>query len=163
MEAATAPRAAVAASLPAATPPRVPLPRVVQTARFMLRPVPFFEHWRRELGETFAARLLGPGDVVFVSDPESIKRLFSADRVNTIAPGRNIVLRPLLGPQSLLLQEGDEHLRRRPPDAAALSRRADARLRISTIVEVTEREIERWPSGHHRSPCTRACSRSPSG
>ena len=42
-----------------------------------------------------------------------MKLLFTSDRINTIAPGRNIVLRPLLGPQSLLLQEGAEHLRRR--------------------------------------------------
>jgi len=108
MEAATA-IGPTAAPRPAGSPPAVPLSRSVQTARFMVRPVPFFEHWRRQLGETFSARLFGPGDVVFVSDPESIKRLFSADRVNTIAPGRNIILRPLLGPQSLLRQEGEEH------------------------------------------------------
>ena len=44
---------------PMATPPAVPLPRPVQTARFIARPIPFFERWRRELGETFTARLLG--------------------------------------------------------------------------------------------------------
>jgi cytochrome P450 len=127
-------------------PPEVPLPRVVQTARFMVRPVPFFEHWRRELGETFAARLIGPGDVVFVSDPESLKRLFSADRVNTIAPGRNIVLRPLFGSRSLLLQEGEEHLRRRklmlPPFHGERMRAYE-----SMIAEVTEAAIDGWPAG----------------
>ena len=96
-----------------ARPPHIPLPRALQTARFLARPIPFYEHWRGRLGDTFSARLLGPGDVVFLSDPESVKLLFTSDRINTIAPGRNIVLRPLLGPQSLLLQEGAEHLRRR--------------------------------------------------
>jgi cytochrome P450 len=125
-------------------PPQVPLPRALQTARFVVRPVAFFERYRRELGETFAARLLGPGDVVFVSDPDSVKRLFGADRVNTIAPGRNIVLRPLLGPQSLLLQEGDEHLRRRklmlPPFHGERMRAYE-----SVIAEVTSEEIAGWP------------------
>ena len=93
--------------------PAVPLSRPVQTARFIVRPIPFLEHWRAELGETYRANLFGPGDVVFLSDPESIKKLFMADRVNTIAPGRNIILTPLLGTQSLLLQEGEEHMRRR--------------------------------------------------
>jgi cytochrome P450 family 135 len=145
MEAATAagPSAPVAAG---ARPPEIPLPRIVQTARFATRPVPFFEHWRHRLGETFAARLLGPGDVVFVSDPESMKRLFSADRVNTIAPGRNIVLRPLLGPRSLLLQEGEEHLRRRrlmlPPFHGERMRAYEA-----TIAEVTEAAVGEWPLG----------------
>ncbi len=112
----------------------------------MARPVPFFEHWRHRLGEGFAARLLGPGDVVFVSDPESIKRLFSADRVNTIAPGRNIVLRPLLGARSLLLQEGEEHLKRRrlmlaPFHGDRMSAYEDA------IAEVTEARVRDWPVG----------------
>jgi cytochrome P450 len=126
--------------------PAIPLPRLVQTGRFMVRPVAFFEHWRRRLGETFAAKLVGPGEVVFVSDPESMKTLFSADRVNTIAPGRTIVLRPLLGPQSLLLQEGDEHLKRRrlmlPPFHGERMRAYE-----QTIADVTAAEIERWPHG----------------
>jgi cytochrome P450 len=129
-----------------ARPPEVPLPRLVQTARFLFRPIPFFEHWRRELGETFAARLIGPGDVVFVSDPDSMKRLFGADRVNTIAPGRNIILRPLLGRQSLLLQEGEEHLRRRklmlPPFHGERMRAYE-----SLIAEVTAAEVDRMPVG----------------
>jgi cytochrome P450 len=126
-------------------PPQVPLPRVLQTARFLVRPIGFFERYRRELGETFAARLLGPGDVVFLSDPESVKRLFGADRINTIAPGRNIVLRPLLGPQSLLLQEGDEHLKRRklmlPPFHGERMRAYE-----SVIAEVTSDELRKWPA-----------------
>jgi cytochrome P450 len=145
MEAATATRPAEVAAR-GARPREVPLPRIVQTARFMVRPIPFFERWRHELGETFAARLIGPGDVVFVSDPESLKRLFSADRVNTIAPGRNIVLRPLLGPRSLLLQEGEEHMRRRklmlPPFHGERMRAYE-----SMIAEVTEATIAGWPNG----------------
>jgi len=125
-------------------PPEVPLPRLVQTARFLVRPIPFFERWRRRLGETFAARLLGPGDVVFVSDPRSVKQLFSADRVNTIAPGRNVILRPLLGQRSLLLQEGEEHMRRRklmlPPFHGERMRAYE-----SLIAEVTAQEVARWP------------------
>ena len=144
MEAATATRPEAPAA--GARPPQVRLPRVVQTARFVFRPIPFFEHWRGELGETFGARLFGPGDVVFVSDPESLKRLFGADRVNTIAPGRNIVLKPLLGHRSLLLQEGDEHMRRRklmlPPFHGERMRAYEA-----LIAEVTAEEVARWPVG----------------
>jgi len=147
MEAATAtPPRAPSHETNGAGPPAIALPRTLQTARFLVRPVSFFERYRRELGPTFAARLIGPGDVVFISDSDSIKRLFGADRVNTIAPGRNIVLRPLLGAQSLLLQEGDEHLRRRklmlPPFHGERMREYE-----KTIAEVTEAEIEGWPQG----------------
>ena len=146
MPPATATPPAPAVVAPAAAPPAVPLPRIAQTARFIARPVPFFEHWRHQLGETFAARLYGPGDVVFVSDPASLKRLFAADRVNTIAPGRNLILRPLLGRRSLLLQEGEEHMLRRrlmlPPFHGQRMRAYE-----QTIAEVTERELAGWPLG----------------
>ena len=126
--------------------PRVPLPKPLQTARFIARPIPFMERWRSELGETFHASLFGPGELVFISDPPSLKALFAADRVNTIAPGRNIILRPLLGKGSLLLQEGDEHLRRRklmlPPFHGERMRAYEG-----VIVEATERALASWPEG----------------
>jgi cytochrome P450 len=147
MEAAVAEEpAAERVATPGARPPHVPLPRALQTARFLARPIPFYERWRGRLGDTFSARLLGPGDVVFLSDPESVKLLFTSDRINTIAPGRNIVLRPLLGPQSLLLQEGAEHLRRRklmlPPFHGERMRAYE-----SAIAEVAAVEIASWPTG----------------
>ncbi len=104
------------------------------------------EHWRSALGETFHASVYGPGELTFVSDPESLKRLFGADRVNTIAPGRNIILKPLLGPGSLLLQEGSEHLRRRklmlPPFHGERMRAYE-----EVIAGATERAIADWPLG----------------
>jgi cytochrome P450 len=124
--------------------PRVPLPKPLQTARFIARPIAFMERWRRELGETFQAGLHGPGEVVFISDPPSLKALFAADRVNTITPGRNVILEPLLGPGSLLLQEDEEHLRRRklmlPPFHGERMRAYEG-----VIGEATERSLAAWP------------------
>src|SRR5688500_987024 len=129
-----------------AGPPSVPLPKALQTARFVARPISFMERWRRELGETFAASLFGPGEVVFISDAESVKALYSRDRQNTIAPGRNIVLKPLLGEGSLLRQEGAEHLRRRklmlPPFHGERMRAYEA-----VIAEATENAIAGWREG----------------
>lgn len=127
-------------------PPRVPLSKPVQTLRFLVRPLAFLESWRRELGETFQASIAGPGELIFVSDPDSLRRLFGADRVNTIAPGRNIVLRPLLGPGSLLLQEGEEHLRRRKLMTAPFH---GERMRAyeDVIAEATARATRGWPVG----------------
>ena len=138
-EPAAAPAVAAASAVP-----RVRLPRAVQTARFIARPVAFMERSRRELGETFRASLHGPGEVVFVSDPASLKALFAADRVNTIAPGRNVILRPLLGDRSLLLQEDEQHLSRRrlmlPPFHGDRMRSYE-----SVIREATERVVRAWP------------------
>ena len=128
-------------------PPGPRLPKPVQTYRFVRRPVEFFEGCAERYGDAFTLRLYGPGDVVLVSDPPSLKRLFAADGVNTIAPGRNIILRPLLGPQSvLLLDNGPEHLRRRklmlPPFHGERMRAYEA-----VIAEAAERELGRWPRG----------------
>ncbi|HYX78765.1 MAG TPA: cytochrome P450 [Solirubrobacterales bacterium] len=111
----------------------------------MARPVQFFESCRRRYGDTFTTRVLRAGPMVFISDPPSLKRLFGADRQNTIAPGR-VVLAPVLGQRSLLLLEGEEHLRRRklmlPPFHGERMRAYE-----EVIAEATERELASWPIG----------------
>jgi cytochrome P450 len=127
-------------------PPGPSAPAALQTARLIARPVPFFEACRRRYGETFTARVLRVGRLVFISDPASMKSLFGADRQNTIAPGRNVVLAPVLGRRSLLLLEGEEHLRRRklmlPPFHGERMRAYEA-----VMAEATEREVASWPVG----------------
>ena len=127
-----------------ALPPGPALPAPLQTLRLMVRPVPLMERCRRELGDTFTLRAVPLGEMVFISDPPSIKALFAADRVNTIAQGRNLVLAPLLGESSLLVQEGDEHLSRRrlmlPPFHGERMRAYEAVMEAAT-----EREIDSWP------------------
>ena len=127
-------------------PPGPKAPAALQTARLVARPVPFFEACRRRYGETFTARVLRVGRLVFISDPASMKSLFGADRQNTIAPGRNVVLAPVLGRRSLLLLEGEEHLRRRklmlPPFHGERMRAYEA-----VMAEATEREVASWPVG----------------
>jgi cytochrome P450 len=141
----TATPGAVRAARPGLPPgPRLPAP--IQTLGLVARPVPFFERLRRRYGETFTLRVLRAGQLVFLSDPPSLKHLFAADRRNTIAPGRNVVLRPVLGDQSLLLQEGEEHLRRRklmlPPFHGERMRAYEA-----VMAQATESEIDSWPVG----------------
>ena len=141
----TAPRATSGARGPR-LPPGPRAPAAVQTAWLVARPVQFFESCRRRYGETFTARVLRVGPMVFISDPPSLKRLFGADRQNTIAPGRNVVLAPVLGRRSLLLLEGEKHLRRRklmlPPFHGERMRAYEG-----VIAEATERELASWPIG----------------
>jgi cytochrome P450 family 135 len=131
---------------PSALPPGPRAPRTLQTLRFMREPVSLWEEAVRGYGQTFTLRLHGPGDVVFISDPPSLKQLFSADRVNRIAPGRNILLGPLLGENSVLLANDEDHLRRRklmlPPFHGERMRAYE-----SVIEEATTRQVESWPSG----------------
>jgi cytochrome P450 len=131
-------------------PPGPSAPAAVQTARLIGRPISFFEACRRRYGSTFTAQVLRVGPVVFVSDPASIKALFGADRRNTIAPGRQVILAPVLGKRSLLLLEGEEHLRRRklmlPPFHGERMRAYE-----SVMAEAAEREVASWPVGRRFS------------
>ena len=114
---------------------------------------------RRASGRRSAPAILGIGEVVFISDPASLKRLFGADRENTIAPGRNIVLAPVLGHRSLLLLEGDEHLRRRklmlPPFHGERMRAYEA-----VMAEATDARARLMAGRGARSRSIRGCRRS---
>jgi cytochrome P450 family 135 len=104
------------------------------------------ESCRRRYGEPFTLRIIRGGDMVFLSDPPSIKLLFAADRTNRMSPGRTGVLRPLVGERSVLLLEGAEHLRRRRlmlPPFHGDRMRAYGQL----IGGATTREVGRWPLG----------------
>jgi cytochrome P450 len=128
----------------------VPLPPepssspLVQTLRWTLRPLAFMNECREQIGDSFSLRFLGfERPMVLISDPAAIKALYT-ERANGLPPGRNIVLEPILGSQSLLLQEGAEHLARRK---LMLPSFHGERMRSyeSVLDEIVTAEIDSWP------------------
>jgi len=116
----------------------------IQTARWLLRPIAFMESCRRRFGDAFSVRFLGfERPMVMLSDPEAIRALYTAHE-HRLPPGRSIALLPVMGPGSVLLLEGREHLARRklmlPPFHGERMRSYE-----STVREVAEREISSWP------------------
>ena len=123
------------------------LPGPLQTARFVTRPVAFLDACRRRYGDVFTLALPPvSGRSVFLAAPDVVRTVFSHDRVNLMNPGRTFLLEPLLGPRSVLLQVGDEHLRRRklmlPPFHGERMRGYG-----TLIEEVTRTAVARWPRG----------------
>ncbi|MEA2131870.1 MAG: cytochrome family [Solirubrobacteraceae bacterium] len=119
-------------------------PPILQTLRWLLRPIAFLESCRRRYGETFGVRFLGfERPMVMLSDPEVIRELY-ANPEHGLPPGRTLALLPILGPRSLLLLEGREHLARRrlmlPPFHGARMRAYE-----STVRDVVAREVQSWP------------------
>jgi cytochrome P450 family 135 len=118
---------------------------VLQTMRWLLRPIAFMQSCRERFGDAFSVRFLGfERPMVMLSDPEAIRALYTAHE-HGLPPGRTIALLPVMGPDSVLLAEGREHLARRklmlPPF------HGERMLSYESIVrEVTEREISSWPS-----------------
>ena len=127
-----------------ALPPEPKSSPLVQTLRWAFRPIQFMEDCRRQYGDAFSVRFLGfERPMVLISDPEAIKALYR-EREHGLPPGRNIVLEPILGSTSLLIQEGAEHLSRRklmlPPFHGERMRSYE-----ETMTEIVEAEIDSWP------------------
>lgn len=129
-----------------ALPPGPPLPALVQTVLFVLRPAEFLDWCRRRYGDCFTVNTLIFGREVEIAHPELIKQVLTADPDLARAGEANQILGPLLGRRSVLLLDGPEHLRQRrlmmPPfhgeHVLAYAR---------TMHEITERAVARWPAG----------------
>ena len=119
---------------------------VVQTARWLLRPIAFLEDCRRRHGDAFSVNFLGfETPMVMLSHPDAIRALYG-ERRHGLPPGRTFALRPIMGARSVLLLEGAEHLQRRkvmlPPFHGDRMRAYEPIVR-----EAAEREIATWPAG----------------
>jgi cytochrome P450 len=117
----------------------------LQTVRWLVRPIAFLEACRRRHGDAFSVRFLGfQTPMVMISGPEAIRALYS-ESGHGLPPGRTLSLRPIMGPRSVLLLEGAEHLSRRRVMLPAFH---GDRMRAyeATVREAAEREIARWPT-----------------
>jgi cytochrome P450 len=115
-----------------------------QTLRWAFRPLQFMDDCRRQYGDNFSVRFLGfERPMVLISDPAAIKAMYM-ERSHGLPPGRNIILEPILGSKSLLIQEGAEHLSRRrlmlPPFHGERMRSYEAALD-----EIVTAEVDSWP------------------
>lgn len=129
-----------------ALPPGSSLPAVAQTMRWAVRPIPLMERCLREYGECFTVRLAALGEVVFLADPAAIGQVFTAGADQLTAGEGNAILEPVVGPRSVLLLDGPEHLRERRlllPSFHGDRTRGYGRL----IAEVVDRDLDRWPLG----------------
>src|SRR5688500_9037637 len=127
-------------------PPEPAQSPAVQTARWLLRPVAFLEDCRRRYGEAFSVRFLGfQTPMVMLSDPEAIRALYT-EKAHGLPPGRTVALEPIMGPRSVLLLEGREHLARRkvmlPPFHGERMRAYEPVVR-----EIAAADVAAWPRG----------------
>jgi cytochrome P450 len=121
-------------------------PARAQAMAWLLRPVPFMERARRRYGKVFLARLGPEHNVVFLSDPELSEAVFTGDSELLHTGDINGIFRRIIGPNSILLLDGDEHLRRRrlllPVFHGESLRRFERAME-----QATEAEIDTWPVG----------------
>ncbi len=127
-------------------PPEPKSPPLVQTLRWALRPLPFMQECRERYGDSFSVRFLGfERPMVMISDPAAIKALYT-ERSHGLPPGREVVLTPVVGPRSVLVIEGADHLAHRKLMLPAFH---GERMRSyePIVSEIVDREIDSWPLG----------------
>jgi cytochrome P450 family 135 len=115
-------------------------------ANFLLRPGGFLESTKKRYGTPFTFKLSARRTVVITDDPAVIKQVFTSDPTKLLAGVGNEVLRPLLGPRSVLTLDDPEHMRQRklllPPFHGDRMK-----LYGEVIADAAQREVERWPVG----------------
>jgi cytochrome P450 len=125
-------------------PPGPRRPAMAQGLEWLFRPVPFMERARRDHGRVFLARLGPEHKVVFLSEPRLVEAAFTGDPELLHTGDINGIFKPIIGPNSILLLDGEEHMRRRrlllPVFHGPSLRRFEA-----AMAEATEAEIATWP------------------
>lgn len=90
-------------------------PALLQTIHLIQNPTKFLETCAKQYGDTFSVRVLGLNSppVVFFSNPQTIKDIFAVPSEKLDFKKATHVFKPLMGEQSLVLQEGRNHQRQR--------------------------------------------------
>jgi cytochrome P450 family 135 len=143
---------------PAAVLPDGPhYPRIVQAWLWLKRPTWFLDRCARAYGDVFTMRLPLAMNLVHVTDPELVKTVFGGSEVLQAGRANAAILGPLLGPHSVLVLDGPEHLRQRKLILPAFH---GDRMRVweATIRDITRTQIARWPDGKPFAlrPCMQA-------
>jgi cytochrome P450 len=132
----------------AGLPPGPRMPSAAQALAWALRPLPFLDRCGRRYGEVFTLRVRRGAPWVVLTDPEDVKRVFTADAdtVGASATEASPALGPLLGPRSVMLLDEPEHMVHRKLMLPAFHGERIAGYGDMTV-EISRREIARWPVG----------------
>src|SRR3954471_23127417 len=128
-------------------PPGPAAPAALQTYEWIARPTALLRRAQARYGEPFTLRTLwADAPMVLVSDPEDVRRVFTAEPGVLRGGESSSILEPFAGPSSILLLDGAEHLRQRrlmlPPFHGE---RVQAYRRV--VADLAEAEVARWPAG----------------
>jgi cytochrome P450 len=112
----------------------------------MYRPIPFIERCRRRYGPVFTIRLGPNRNVVLVADPDAARAVITGDPAVYRAGDANGILRPVVGANSLLVLDGDEHMRHRRILLPAVGPE-HGRDFADRIAEIARERVSRWREG----------------
>jgi cytochrome P450 family 135 len=127
-------------------PPGPRRPAFAQTLEWIVDPTRFLRRCARRYGSSFTARLGPSTDVVFLTTPEAVKAVFHGPPEHMNMGDINGLFRRVLGRDSLLVLDGDDHLRQRklllPPFHG--DRIAE---HYGAMLAAAEEDVATWPTG----------------
>ena len=129
-----------------ALPPGPTMPRLLQDVGWIARPLPWLERCRARYGDVFTLNIAQEGAWVMLADPDHVKQVFTGDPDVFHAGEANVVLRPVLGPHSVLLLDGADHMAQRRLMLPSFHGERMQRYE-SVMTAVAEQEVRRWPAG----------------
>jgi cytochrome P450 len=122
-------------------------PALLQTLAWSVAPTWVMDNCARRLGESFTLTFWPSGmKLVMVSGPEAVKTVFTAPPDVAPSAAGNSPVRPVMGPSSVIVLTGAEHMRQRklllPPFHGERMREYE-----QTIVDATRKDMAAWPLG----------------
>ncbi|MEO0684371.1 MAG: cytochrome P450, partial [Cyanobacteria bacterium J06649_11] len=127
-------------------PAMVEIPTLIRRMKFVLQPFRHLENLFRAYGDSFTVPSKDGEHVVYLSKPEAMQRIFTAD-TNSLETGRGSrIIKFLVGENSLLLLHGDRHQQQRklltPPFHGDRMRAYGM-----TICEIAQQVSDEWKKG----------------
>ena len=108
--------------------------------------MPFMERCHARYGDIFTLRIAQEGSWVMLAHPDMVKQVFTGDPAVFHAGEGNVILRPLVGSNSVLQLDDAPHMAQRKlllPPFHGERMQSYGEL----ITEIAEREIDGWPDG----------------
>jgi cytochrome P450 family 135 len=125
-------------------PPGPRAPAVWQTVAWMARPAAFLRSVHDRFGDPVTIRTFWTEEpMVLFSHPDAVREVFRLDPAIAPAGQSWEFLRPFAGPHSILLLDGDEHLRERRLLQAPFHG-ARTRAYAPVVAELANRELDAW-------------------
>ncbi len=130
-------------------PPGPSGPHLLQTMGWLSRPGPYSRRLRARYGDVITLHVERHAPWVLLGDPDHVKQVFTGDPDVLHAGEGNAILKPLLGPRSVLLLDGSEHLQQRklmlPPFHGERMQAYGDMIRA-----IAAEEVASWPTGRRR-------------
>lgn len=135
-----------ARALRAGVPPGPRAPAFWQTWRLFRDWSGYLDECRRRYGDAFTLRFVAIGKWSYFADPDVLRGVFQGPPDVFRAGEARAMLEPVVGRRSVLVLDGEEHMRARKLLLPSFQG-SHVRTHERTMEEATREEMARWPSG----------------